>query len=144
MIKAAGGGRYDTATPAGKAMRESSVKSFLWLSGGGGVSATLTIVALPGGFGRIGIAPSIIQAPDLALAMVKTGMATTLVAGVTMSGLPAAAMLFVLSLICAPAFVPLSRVVPELFGEEGELLTPYIKKTHSRLWRRGGPGNCNE
>ena len=111
MKKAAGDGRDDKATPVGKGMRESSMRNLLWMSGGNGLSAilkllvlavlgrlltpedfglvgaALTIVALAEVFGRIGIAPSIVQAPDLTLAMIKTGMVTTIAAGAIVAGL---------------------------------------------------------
>lgn len=102
-------GLNDEAARTSEAMRESSVRNFLWMFGGTGVSAVLklivlavlgrlltpedfgivaaalTVVALAEVFARIGIAPAIIQAKELTVEMVKTAMLSTLVAGLAIS-----------------------------------------------------------
>lgn len=111
MTTAPGGDPDETSGSTGEGLRDSSMRNFFWMSGGGGLSAilklvvlavlgrlltpedfglvgaALTIVALAEVFARIGIAPSIIQAPELTPEMVRTAMLATLVAGFIIAGM---------------------------------------------------------
>lgn len=92
-------------------LTQSSLGHFLWMFGGGSaqavlkilvlmilsrlltpaefglVAAALTVVALAEVFGKIGIAPSIVQAPVLTVEHIRTGVTATLVSGLIVGGI---------------------------------------------------------
>ena len=51
------------------------------------VAAALTVVALAEVFGKIGIAPSIVQTPVLTVEHIRTGVTATLVSGLIVGGI---------------------------------------------------------
>lgn len=97
--------------PPKAALGQSAMRDFLWMFSGGGaqallkilvlmilarllvpaefglVSAALTVVSLADVFGKIGIAPSIVQAEVLEPAHVRSGTAATLLSGVIVAGI---------------------------------------------------------
>ncbi|WP_211300936.1 lipopolysaccharide biosynthesis protein [Aliiruegeria haliotis] len=120
-------------------MTQSSLGHFLWMFGGGSVqavlkivvlmilsrlltpsefglvAAALTIVALAEVFGKIGIAPSIVQVETLTQSHIRTGMTATLFSGVVVG-----AIVFVLAeplgrLYAMPSLPPIVQVFALLF-----------------------------
>ncbi|QXT39452.1 lipopolysaccharide biosynthesis protein [Gymnodinialimonas ceratoperidinii] len=133
-------GLNDKAAQTGEAMRDSSVRNFLWLFGGTGVSAVLklvvlavlgrlltpedfgivaaalTVVALAEVFARVGIAPSIVQAKELTTEMIKTAMLSTLIAGLAISVLVFNLAGLIAELFAMPGLVSFVQVFSLLFA----------------------------
>lgn len=125
--------------PTQPSLQTRSLNSFMWLFSGGAleavlkilvvsilariltpadfgiVSAALTVVALADVFGRIGVAPSIVQAPELTEVHVRTAVTATLVSGLLVAALVFLAAEPIANLYGMPGLEDYVRVFSVLF-----------------------------
>ncbi len=125
--------------PKAASLSSQALGNFMWMFGGGGiaavlriavlvvlarllspsdfglVSAALTVVALAVVFGRIGVAPAIIQTVELTEAHIRTAISSTLVLGTTVAALVFLLAKQIAALYAMPDLVPLVRAFSVLF-----------------------------